>query len=205
MKDNEVIKAFPLCWPEGWARTKFRAGSPYKVTTDAAIEDLLAGIRQLGGRDIIISSNVPLRRDGTMYRGDHAESRMPDPGVAVYWTARGPKGEAVPRVIPCDHWHTVRENVRALGMAIDYIRGLKRCGAGEIQDRAFSGFARLPETTTDAWSVLGVKRGASRQELTERLRVLTRTEHPDHGGNGESFARLTNAYHEALAALEGTS
>lgn len=201
MKDNS-IKAFPLCWPEGWERTKYRASSPYKVTTDAALEDLLASIRLLGGRDIIVSSNVPVRTDGTMYRGDHSDRRMPDPGVAVYWTARDKKGNPAPRVIPCDHWHTVRENVRALGMAIDHIRGLKRCGAGEIQDRAFSGFARLPETTEvfDCWTVLGVQRGASRQELTERLRTLTRTEHPDHGGSTERFSRITRAYHEAIGA-----
>lgn len=204
MKDNKAIEAFPLCWPEGWARSKYRASSPYKVTTDTALEELLASIRQLGGRDIIVSSNVPVRRDGTMYRGDHAEARMSDPGVAVYWTARGGKGEPLPRVIPCDVWYTVRENVRALGMAIDYIRGLKRCGAGEIQDRAFSGFARLPETTGEAfdcWAVLGVPRGSPRQKLTERLRELTRTEHPDHGGSNERFARITRAYHEAFGAV----
>jgi hypothetical protein len=204
VKDNEAIKAFPLCWPEGWARTKYRSQSPYKVTTDVALEELLASVRQLGGRDIIVSSNVPVRTDGTMYRGDHSDRRMPDPGVAVYWTARDTKGNPVPRVIPCDHWHTVRENVRALGMAIDYIRGLKRCGAGEIQDRAFSGFARLPESTADdPWSILGVKRTATREQLSARLRELTRTEHPDHGGSTERFARLSRAYHEALAQVPG--
>lgn len=199
-KDNEAITAFPLCWPDGWARTKYRASSPYKVTTDVAIEDLLAGIRTMGGRDIIVSSNVPIRRDGTMYRGDHSDQRISDPGVAVYWTMPHPKTRQLePKVIPCDHWHTVRENVRALGMAVDYIRGLKRCGAGEIMDRAFGGFARLPESTADdPWSVLGVKRTATRQQLSERLRELTRTEHPDHGGSTERFARITRAYHEAL-------
>lgn len=202
MKDNEAIRAFPLCWPAGWARTRSRFCSSYKVTTDTAIEDLLGSIRAMGGRDIIVSSNVPVRRDGTMYRGDHSDQRIADPGVAVYWTARGPQGDPVPRVIPCDHWHTVRENVRALGMAIDCIRGLKRCGAGEIQDRAYAGFALLPESTgSDPWSVLGVKRTATREQLTERLRVLTRTEHPDHGGSSERFSRLTTAYHEALRAL----
>jgi|SRR6187549_2201794 len=202
MKDNDAIRAFPLCWPAGWQRTKHRASSNYKVTTDTAIEELLGSIRTMGGRDIIVSSNVPVRRDGTMYRGDHSDQRIADPGVAVYWTARGPKGEPIPRNIPCDHWHTVRENVRALGMAIDCIRGLKRCGAGEIQDRAYAGFARLPESTaSDPWSVLGVKRSATREQLTERLRELTRTEHPDHGGSTERFSRLTTAYHEALAAL----
>jgi hypothetical protein len=202
MKTDDAIKAFPLCWPDGWARTKYRASSAYKIKTDAAISDLISSIKLSGGRDIIISSNVPTRSDGTMYRGDHSDKRIADPGVAAYWTARDAKGNPAPRVIPCDHWHTVRENVRGIGMAVDCMRGLKRCGAGEIQDRAFAGFARLPESTeSDPWSVLGVKRTATREQLTERLRVLTRSEHPDHGGSTERFSRLTRAYHEALAAL----
>jgi hypothetical protein len=202
MSKTEPIHAFPLCWPEGWLRTKNRASSPYKIKTDAAITELFSSVKLMGGRDIIVSSNVPVRSDGTMYRGDHSDKRIADPGVAVYWTARDAKGNPVPRVIPCDHWHTVRENVRALGMAVDYMRGLKRCGAGEIQDRAFSGFARLPESTADdCWTVLGVQRTATREQLTARLRELTRTEHPDHGGSTERFARITRAYHAALAAL----
>jgi curved DNA-binding protein CbpA len=48
--------------------------------------------------------------------------------------------------------------------------------------------------------VLGLKRTATRQQLSERLRELTRTEHPDHGGSTERFSRLTRAYHEALEA-----
>lgn len=201
---TSMISAFPLAWPEGWPRTKARRSSTYKVTTDAAINDLLAGLRLMQGREIIISSNVPLRRDGTMYRGDHSDQRLSDPGVAVYWTGRGRKGEAVPRVIPCDVWLTVRENVRALGLAVDYLRGLQRTGAGEILERAFVGFARLPETTGgepfDCWSVLGVEPGASRQRLSERLRELSRTEHPDHGGSSERFSAITRAYHEAVGA-----
>lgn len=198
-----MISAFPLCWPDGWPRAKHRRSSPYKVTTDAALNDLLGGLRLMGARDIIISSNVPLRRDGTMYRGDHSDQRLRDPGVAVYWTARLKGGDDAPRVIPCDVWHTVRENVRALGLAIDYLRGLQRTGAGDILERAFVGFARLPETTggdDDPWSVLGVARSASRQQLSDRLRELTRTEHPDHGGSTERFSRITRAYHDALGA-----
>lgn len=208
MKDNAAIEAFPLCWPDGWARTKYRASSPYKVTTDVALEDLLASIRQLGGRDIIVSSNVPVRRDGTMYRGDHAEARMPDPGVAVYWTMRDPKtGQLAPRVIPCDHWHTVRENVRALGMAIDYIRGLKRCGAGEIQDRAFAGFARLPETSGARpwWEVLGVDRNADGRYIRGIYRSLAAEHHPDKGGDSATMARINDAYRQAMAERGETS
>jgi hypothetical protein len=202
MKDNQVITACPLVWPEGWARAKNRRSSPYKVSADTAVEDLLGSIRLMGGRDIIISSNVPTRMDGTMYRGDHTDKRIADPGVAVYWSMRNSTtGQLEPKALPADQWHTVRENVRALGIAIDCFRGLKRCGAGQIQDRAFAGFARLPESTADdPWSVLGVKRTATREQLNQRLRELTRTEHPDHGGSNERFARLTRAYHEALRA-----
>lgn len=201
MKDNEAIRAFPLCWPDGWARTKFRTSSNYKVTTDTAIEDLLGSIRTMGGRDIIVSSNVPVRRDGTMYRGDHSDQRIADPGVAVYWTARGPRGEALPRVIPCDHWHTVRENVRALGMAIDCIRGLKRCGAGEIQDRAYAGFARLPETSGARawWEVLGVDRNADVRYIRGIYRTLAAENHPDKGGDSAVMARINEAYRQATA------
>lgn len=199
---SEAIRAFPLAWPDGWPRAKHRRTSPYKVTTDAAITSLLAGLRLMRGQDIIISSNVPLRRDGTMYRGDHSDQRLGDPGVAVYWTGRGLQGEAVPRVIPCDVWHTVRENVRALGLAVDYLRGLQRTGAGEILERAFVGFKRLPETSGaepfDCWTILGVERGASREVLSERFRALSRTEHPDRGGSVQRFARISRAYHEAI-------
>jgi hypothetical protein len=200
MKDNEAIRAFPLCWPDGWARTKQRTSSNYKVTTDTAIEELIGGIRLMGGRDIIVSSNVPVRRDGTMYRGDHSDQRIADPGVAVYWTARGPKGEPMPREIPCDHWVTVRENVRALGMAIDCIRGLKRCGAGEIQDRAFSGFARLPESTGPRWwEVLGVDRSADGRYIKGIYRSLAAEHHPDKGGDPALMARINEAFRQANA------
>lgn len=200
MKDNELINAFPLCWPVGWARTKNRQSSPYKVSTDTAIKDLLASIRAMGGRDIIVSSNVPVRSDGTMYRGDHSDKRIADPGVAVYWSMRNPKSGAIePKEIPCDHWHTVRENVRALGMAIDYIRGLKRCGAGEIQDRAFAGFARLPEHAGARpwWVVLGVERNADGRYITGIYRQLAAEHHPDKGGDPALMAEINAAYAQA--------
>jgi len=197
-----MISAFPLCWPDGWPRTKSRRTSPYKVTTDAAITELLGGLRLMGARDIIISSNVPLRRDGTMYRGDHSDQRLGDPGVAVYWDAPNKNGYTAPRVIPCDVWHTVRENVRALGLAIDYLRGLQRTGAGEILDRAFLGFARLPETTGGErswWQVLGVERDADARYIRGVYRSLAAEHHPDKGGAAATMAQINDAFRQATA------
>jgi hypothetical protein len=187
-----MIAAYPLSWPEGWPRAKHRKVSPYKVSTDSALESLLGDLRLMGARNVIVSSNVPLRRDGTMYRGDHSESAMPDPGVALYWDDR----QGNPRVIACDVWRTVRENVRALGMAIEYLRGLERCGASSILERAFAGFARLP-AAADCWSVLGFSGRVARHEVDARYRELARKHHPDRGGDHQQMARINAAYQEA--------
>lgn len=190
-----MISAFPLSWPDGWPRAKHRKSSPYKVTTDGALTELLDDLRLMGARNVVVSSNVPLRRDGTMYRGDHSDSPMPESGVAVYWEDRQGK----PRVIACDAWRTVRKNVRAIGLTVQALRMIERCGASHLLERAFQGFARLP-AAEDCWSVLGVRRGASREQLRERLRELTRERHPDRGGDAQAFARITQAYHEAIGA-----
>lgn len=200
---NTAVKSFPLQWPPGWNRTQHRKSSTYRVTTDAAITHLLGALRLMGGTDIVISSNVPTRSDGQMYRGDHTEKRLVDPGVAVYWMIRDARGDRVPRALALDPWHTVRENVHALGIAIDCFRALKRCGADEIQDRSMQGFALLPEVSgDDPWTVLGLKRTATREQINDRLRELSRTEHPDRGGSAARFAQITRAAREAI---EGTA
>lgn len=206
MSNNQAIKAFPLQWPPGWKRTKYRKSSTYRVTTDAAITHLLGALRLMGASDIVISSNVPTRSDGQMYRGDHTEKRLVDPGVAVYWTIRDARGDRVPRALALDPWHTVRENVHALGIAIDCFRALKRCGADEIQERSMQGFALLPETVAerfDPWEVLGLPQNATAQQIKDRFRELARTEHPDQGGSTATFARITRAHTEALRSIGG--
>lgn len=189
-----MISAFPLTWPDGWPRAKALKPSPYKVTTDSALNALLGDLRLMGGRNAIVSSNVPLRRDGTMYRGDHSETAMPDPGVAVYWDDR----QGHPRVIACDVWRTVRENVRAIGLTVEALRMIERAGASHLLERAFTGFARLP-AAPDAWGLLGLERGAARESITERYRELARQHHPDRGGDPALMSRINAAYHEVTS------
>jgi hypothetical protein len=188
-----VIEAYPLTWPDGWPRRKSyqRNGSKYEVTFMRARDEL---VRELGAgraRHVVISSNIPLRRDGLPL----ANMREPeDPGVAVYWDDK--QGKA--RVIACDVWRTVRENIRAVGLAYASLRQIERTGASELLERAFSGFARLP-AAADCWTILGVPNGAARETVQERFRELARQHHPDRGGNPETMARINAAYHEAIA------
>jgi hypothetical protein len=184
-----------LHWPQGYLRAKYRKDSPYKVSTEAALNDLLSELRLMGAKHVIVSSNVPLRRDGTMYRGDHSDSAMPDPGVAVYWYTR----DGRPLVAPFDGWRTVRENVRAVGLTIAAFRAIERAGAIQLLERAYTGFARLP-AAPDCWGILGVERGAPRERISARFRELGIEHHPDRGGNADTFKRITEAYHQALGS-----
>lgn len=185
------LEAFPLAWPDGWPRTPpaLRKSSAYKVSLGGARDDLMRQLA-LAGRNVILSTNIPLRRDGLPY----ADAREPaDPGAAVYWDSR--KGG--PMSLACDSWRTVRENIRALGLAIESLRQLERCGASAILERAYSGFKRLPEAP-DCWKVLGISGpGAPREAIKARYFELAQQHHPDHGGNAETMAAINAAYAEA--------
>lgn len=191
------IDAYPLAWPDGWKRTRpaSRRQSRYKVSFAHARDDLADELRMLARResDIVISSNVPTRRDGLPLSG-HREPD--DPGVAAYWIT--PSGEQ--RVIACDTWDTVRENVRAVGLAVSALRLLERTGASEILDRAYTGFAALPPQggATDWPSVLSVEPTATRVEVELRYRELARIHHPDRGGDAETMTKINAARDAAL-------
>jgi hypothetical protein len=188
-----TIDAYPLCWPDGWPRKQSwqRNSSTYRVTFATARDSLVRELRLAHARDIVVSSNVPVRRDGLPLAG---MSEPRDPGVAVYWTDTKRR----PRVIACDVWRTVRENVRAVGLAVEHIRGLERTGASEILERAFSGFALLPPGG-DHWTTLGLERGACADAIKRRHRDLALANHPDHvGGDGAAMARINAATQDAL-------
>lgn len=187
-----MIEAFPICWPEGWPRSTSRKTSPYKVSAEVAINELLGDLRLMGARGVILSSNVAVRRDGTMYR-DQAADMLKDPGVACYWDDR--KGN--PRVIACDVWRTPRENVRAIGLTVAALRTIERSGASHLLERAYAGFARLP-AASDCWAILGLPQGSRTDDIMARYRALARQNHPDLGGSTEAMARINQAYHEAL-------
>lgn len=61
---KEAAEAFPLHWPIGWPRTKQRAVSRFGGTFGAVRSALVNEIAMMGGQHVVISTNVPLRRDG---------------------------------------------------------------------------------------------------------------------------------------------
>ncbi len=193
-----MAERYPLTWPPGWKRTPAhrRKSSSYKVSETTARDALLRSLKLLGARNVIVSTNIELRLDGLPY----ANRRTPDDvGVAVYWTRNGRE-----EVIACDSWRTIRENYRAIGLAVEALRQLERCGASEVLERAFTGFAALPApqgAKPRGWrDVLGFHplTRPSRDEIEARFRELVREAHPDHGGTNEAFRELVEAKRQAI-------
>ena len=201
------ISAHPLCWPANWPRTAARKHSaPYKLAFWQAYNEALDELRRFKGFGVVVSTDVPLRRDGQPY----ADGDPRDPGVAVYFT-RG-KQEYV---IACDLYERVRFNMRAVGLALEGLRAVERSGAAHILDRAFAGFAQLGSGSPTGpeqrpWrEVLNLEGLAGpdfavRAAIEASFKSLSRTRHPDAGGTHEAMLELNAAREQALQEIGGT-
>ncbi len=191
-----MMDAYPLTWPSWWPRLAQheRKQAPYQVTFTRARDALLRELRLGGCKNVIISSNLPLRRDGLPY-ADCSEPR--DPGIAVYFDTR--KGES--KCIPNDCWKTTRENLRAVGLAYEGLRMIERTGSGPLLARAYSGFACLPagDRVRPWWEVLCVERGESLDRIRAAYHELSMQHHPDRGGDPARMSELNRAWQEAKA------
>lgn len=186
-----MIEAYPLYLPDGQMRVPPSRRRSAKFSTGFARsrDELVAELRRMGARAVIVSTNIPLRRDGLPY----ADFRAPDdPAVAVYFT-HGKRQ----LVIACDSYTRVEWNMRACGATVEALRTIQRHGATELLERAFTGFTALPPKGGEErpwFEVLGVPAAASDDEIKAAYRTLAVRHHPDTGGDAETMARINRAY-----------
>lgn len=146
--------AYPLSWPLGWKRTAFRCNSRFGAhqppTVAKGTSTVLNELRRMGVPDyqVVISTNVQLRLDGLPY----SNQREPvDPGTAVYFKINGKQ-----KVLACDKYSTVGENLYAIGKTIEATRAIERWGS-VTTEQAFAGYIPLQEKTEPScWEVLGM-------------------------------------------------
>jgi hypothetical protein len=193
------MEAYPLQWPEGWARTApgKRKNSAYKVTPGRALDDLIEAVQKLGGKLPIVSSNLPTRKDGLPYI-NAMQTASEDPGVAVYWVRAGKQ-----EVMACDRWSKPWENMRAIYHGISGLRAMERAGATQIMERAFQAFA-LPSGKNSWRKVLDIEPNftPSAEVLKKTARGLMARWHPDRtDGDAEKFKEVQQALAEALAEI----
>lgn len=190
---SEVIEAYPLTWPLGRPRTGWREESKFNVTPGRAIKDVQDEVARLGGSGLIISTNVPLRRDGVPFATMRPNG---DPGVAVYFTYK-----KKPMCFACDRWDRVEDNMRAVAKTIEALRGISRWGTGDMIEQAFTGFAALPSFEA-WWQVLKLNGpNVSRDDIQRAWRTLISEHHPDTGGDTDQAARINRARDQGLEAL----
>jgi hypothetical protein len=181
----------PLSWPIGRPRTQRPTVSQFATTGPRALKHLAQQVHLLGGKHLVVSSNLPVTR----YTEEPKWSaKVPtDGGVAVYFEL---EGEEV--CFACDRWYYVEENVRAIGKTLEALRGINRWGTDDMVRASFQGFAALPETTGRPWwEVLGVDPDAARPVIDAAYRRKLKQTHPDIGGDRELFDEVQEAYRVA--------
>lgn len=191
-----TAEAYPLQWPAGWPRTPQHQQGRSRFTTGykKAIRRLKDELRLLGATDLVISSDVPVRRDGMLY-ADAARRKIDNPGVAIYFRLKGK-----PMVMARDVYWTPHENITGLAHAIEHMRGLARHGGDFMMYQAFEGFTALPAPAKgpSCWDLLGVSPNASPAEIDRAFRDAAKKAHPDAGGSDAAMATLSAAKQEAM-------
>jgi hypothetical protein len=205
MTIGDSANRYPLSWPVGWKRTSphYRRRALFKdhggrVSIATATARLEAELDRLGAAHPLLSTNVELRLDGRP-RSDRMDPS--DPGAAIYFRMPDGRGTFQDRVLACDKWDRVADNVAAIAAHVEAIRAVDRYGVGTL-DQAFAGYAALPEGRRSYLEVLGFdKAPTSRAQVEERYRELAKERHPDVGGSEDAFKELGQAKDDALHDL----
>ncbi|CUR48454.1 hypothetical protein BN2364_4013 [Alloalcanivorax xenomutans] len=160
---------------------------------------LMEELRLMGARNIVLSTNVALRRDGLPYAG---QKQPDDAGVAVYFEYKQRS-----MTFACDRWRKVEDNTQAIRKTIEALRGIERWGASDMMERAFTGFQALPSSaSTNAtawWVVLEVDHNANPNDVRAAYQRRRKQTHPDHGGTADQFSAVQRAWEQYQEARNG--
>lgn len=194
---------YPLAWPDGWPRKSYGResshkfdGRTYALTFSRARDGLLDELRQLGAKDVILSSNHRVDKRGMAVE----TTRVHDHGVAVYFELKGKR-----LVMAQDTYDSAAGNMRSLALAIDGLRQMRRHGGAHMMERAFAGFAALPDPNKVDWrAAFGFKPGdkITIEMVQSRFREKAKEYHSDVGGSGSAMTQLNVARDQALAELQ---
>lgn len=180
-----MTQAYPLTWPDGWPRIKSPEKSQFKTSLLGAIQNVSVSLNRFAAdsgkklEDIVVSSNVSLM-----------ERNPRDSGVAVYFTWDG-----LATCIAVDRYQKIEENLQAIHHVIEAERTKLRHGGLNLVRAAFRGYAALPPPSSakSPHDILGVRPGATPEEVDAAFRQKAKTAHPDTGGSAEAMQELNEA------------
>ena len=197
-----MIEEFPLRWPPGYPVTlEPEPNYNFKQWTLAdARKELLEELRLLKAENFVITRNNDKRKDGLSYSAENLGKISKS--VAVYFLLNGEQ-----KVLCCDAWDNWGDNMHALALTINAIRGMERWKVSNIMKGTTSGLKELPAQTEagqKVWDVLfpglGIKEKPKNWEVVEnQYRILIKRLHPDIPvtGDSDAFSTLQEAYQQA--------
>lgn len=166
-----------------------------KITLPTARERLDDQLERLGAQNALLSTNLQLTTYG-LPRADRAAPT--DVGVAVYFQLKNKD-----RVLACDRWMTVAENIAAIANHIDAIRRVERYGVGTL-DQAFAGYDALPAPGADNrphWRKVFEIDEPSPHVTPAMVQIRYRAKARQVGGNEAALLQLNLAREDALKEL----
>jgi len=209
MSKPEILTKSQLIWPNGRPRTPASArkaalfrheGSP--LTFERARRRLASTVDAItrAGRnyrvlEMVLTTNIRVTQSGARDR-NFSQREPDDVGVAFYFELDGK-----PHVLACDRWDTVAGNIGSIDAHIEALRGQERWGVADLR-QAFAGHVALPPPDP-WWAVLGVPRACAPADAAAAFRRLSKTAHPDAGGQRAEWDRLNTAYEAAKKELGG--
>ncbi len=167
-------------------RSRFGSRSVY-----AAGEELARELVLLGGRDIIISSNLKTKIDGGFYAN---QDRFEDQGICVYLKLKDEE-----KCFACDKWDKAADNIWALALNVRAIRGMERWGGSNFMEGLFTGFRALPDpNNVITTSVQYFAECTDKEQVREKYKKLAKELHPDVGGDSEQFKEMKRQYEQRV-------
>jgi hypothetical protein len=208
---------YPLVWPAGKAitrepqRSKFGRFGKGNLSVYEEASGVLHNLKLMGAQHSVVSSNLPTRSIDGMPRSDVAVAKNRSKGVAVYWLL-----DDTPHVMACDTFDRVEDNLHAIALTLEAMRGIERWGAVQAA-QMFQGFQALPPGTGEVDSaqrpwreVFAADGGPIPTDLPPedqlaiakgRYRRAIAKAHPDAGGDMAAAAELNQAMADAEAEL----
>lgn len=181
---------YPLQWKPTIPRTQRRIKARFQTNSVSYAGDrLVEGLRMMGAKNCIISSNLQLRQRGD---GFYANQRVDDVGVCVYFDLKGQQ-----KVMALDLYDKVEHNLWALYLSVEAMRGIQRWGGAQIMDGIFTGFAALPspDSISQAVSVQYFADCVDADQARQRYLRLAKELHPDlHPESLTEFQEMKRQY-----------
>lgn len=189
-----TIAPYPLSWPDHIERSKRREKSQFRTELPGAIKNVQTSLRLFASEsgkamsDVVISSNVTL-----------GINNPEDPGVAVWFTWDG-----MTVCIPVDRYAKTQENLQAIHHVLGARRTELRHGTLALVRASMKGFIALPAPSLpEWWQILGVKEGATAEEINAAHRRASIEAHPDKpGGSHQAMSIINAARDQGLRGLK---